>query len=474
MMPQAASGSYYRWQVPGKGVAVNLSLGVVDRLGLEALQERDSFAARRSEIGGFLLGRSRRVEGLTVVEVDAFEEVECEHAFGASYFLSGSDQRRLAERIRHRPGGGASIVGFFRSNTRKEFALAVEDVDLMAGYFPNPSMVLLLVHLTPEGSLRGGFSIWERRAIRTVRPYVDFPFASAALLAGGYEIVGRAVERAAEPTMAPAKPARIRVRLGWLAASAGLATVVLGGVLHRGSHPTEPLPTAMVEVIRPQPAAVAPIDPPRPVEAPQAVEPIPVIMVPSPFAEPAPAPKKVAQKTRGASRTAVITLPPPVEEAAAPPPALPAAPAVAMALPRSPGPLVESSGIVPSGMPKVEAPFVSVAVEPIPTGRSGILGRLGRRREFVPPRVLLEHSPEVPADLRQRIRDTVPVTVKLYVDRAGKVEYAELLSNGTGPNRDLASLAVFASRKWQFAPAQQDGEPVPAEVVVRFRFGGER
>jgi TonB family protein len=63
------------------------------------------------------------------------------------------------------------------------------------------------------------------------------------------------------------------------------------------------------------------------------------------------------------------------------------------------------------------------------------------------------------------------VRVKVYVDRSGKVEYAELLSDGTGSNRELASLAVFAARRWQFAPANRAGKPVEAQAVLRFRFG---
>jgi hypothetical protein len=73
--------------------------------------------------------------------------------------------------------------------------------------------------------------------------------------------------------------------------------------------------------------------------------------------------------------------------------------------------------------------------------------------------------------LRQRAGQEVAIDVKLYVDRAGKVDFAELLSNGTGANRDLASLAVFSSRHWEFSPAHLGDETVPAEVVLRFRFG---
>src|SRR5215472_633392 len=191
------SDSYYRWEAPGKPVAVSLSLEVVERLG-PALRQGGQASHRRAEIGGLLLGTVRRSGGLTVVEVNGFETIECEHAFGASYFLSGDEQRKLAERLHRRTSsGGATIVGFFRSNTRKEFALTIEDIDLMARHFPKPSMVLLLVHAAADGALRGGFSIWEQHAIRTMTPYVEFPFETSALLAGSHTICKRPREGAA-------------------------------------------------------------------------------------------------------------------------------------------------------------------------------------------------------------------------------------------------------------------------------------
>jgi hypothetical protein len=125
----------------------------------------------------------------------------------------------------------------------------------------------------------------------------------------------------------------------------------------------------------------------------------------------------------------------------------------------------------------VPKPLVTFVVEPLPSGRR-LLNRLSLHKNvpgaaaFVPPRLLQQRSVEVPPELRGQIQNNVvPITVKLYLGRSGSVEYAELLSDGTGPNRDLATLAVFASRKFEFSPAQEGNEPVPAQVLVRFRFG---
>src|SRR5262249_37014240 len=118
-------------------------------------------------------------------------------------------------------------------------------------------------------------------------------------------------------------------------------------------------------------------------------------------------------------------------------------------------------------------PFVSVEVDQLPTDHRGVLKKLRLRNESpaAPPRPIRQPLPEIPATLRRRIRDMVPIDVNVYVDRNGPVQCAELMSDGTGPNREIASLAVFAARRWQFEPAHQGDDPVPAKVLVRFRFG---
>jgi hypothetical protein len=515
----ASASSYYQWQVPGKAVAVSLSLEAVERLGLAVRDSGGSPVFRRPEIGGFLLGTVKRTRGGTTVQVDDFEPVECEHAFGPSYFLSGADQQRLRAQRRRRKPAGVSMVGFFRSNTRREFALAIEDVDLMATYFAKPSMVMLLVHSASAGALKGGFFLWEQRAIRTMTPYLAFPFAVSALTDGDYEIRGGRSESVAEATHAavgrkasPAgiqcvalrdgstRPARTRVvlsqlwpltrgrfRLEWFVATAALALAVLGGALHRGTGAADASAILRTQSNSSVPAALHKDDHLRnaavaqtalPVERPRDVDNLPIPLLPAQIPPASPKAPSEAQKptAQAASRNAGIH---PSEVAKAEPvPTLPAAPDVLVELPESPEPLVNEIKTLPSALPDVPDPFVTFAVEPLANDRRGLAGRFLSRRnvhqktEFVPPRLIRQRAPDIPQELRRQIQDkTVPITVKLYLGRAGTVDYAELLSDGTGANRDLATLAVFASRKFQFAPAQEGGEAVPAEVLVRFRFG---
>src|SRR5436305_10604361 len=92
--------SSYVWQAPGKRVSVSLSLEVVDLLSLAVTAGFQSLPRRGLEVGGFLLGTTRREGDAIVVEINKFEPLECEHAVGPSYLLSAMDREALDARVR--------------------------------------------------------------------------------------------------------------------------------------------------------------------------------------------------------------------------------------------------------------------------------------------------------------------------------------------------------------------------------------
>src|SRR5215471_1007343 len=105
----------YVWQVPEKPVSVSLSLDILGLIGVSALEGGGPVDGRGIETGGLLLGRTRKIATGKLVEIDAFEPVESEHAVGPSYLLSEHDRNRLKERIAaHRSKGRLSVVGFYR------------------------------------------------------------------------------------------------------------------------------------------------------------------------------------------------------------------------------------------------------------------------------------------------------------------------------------------------------------------------
>jgi CheY-like chemotaxis protein len=100
-----------------------------------------------------------------------------------------------------------------------------------------------------------------------------------------------------------------------------------------------------------------------------------------------------------------------------------------------------------------------------------LLRRLHPRPEFEPPTPVHESTPVVDDHLRRSLKSEVPLDVRVYINRSGKVDYAELLSDITGGNRDLATLAVFDARHWEFTPARLGTRIVPGRAILHYRFG---
>jgi hypothetical protein len=122
--------------------------------------------------------------------------------------------------------------------------------------------------------------------------------------------------------------------------------------------------------------------------------------------------------------------------------------------------------------------YSTVTVEAVPesrldriVGKIPLLRRLHRTTEFLPPRPVRETAPAVPAELRQTLKSEVPLDVRAYVDKSGKVTYAELLSGYNKVDSSLASIAVFDARRWEFIPAHLGAHTVPAQVILHYRFG---
>lgn len=525
----------YRWRAPGNPLSVNLPLELVDRISQTLQRQNPSSSQRDPEVGGFLFGRTLRQQGSILVEVDDFEPLECEHSIGPSYLLSESDRQRLARRIRgHKRAGGHSIVGFYRSDTRRRFGVTAEDSALMSAYFSKPSMVLLLIHAVPSVLPTGAFAILRNGAIKSFEGLLEFPFDSTALMArcklydtrpqkklasqngqAAYKlasaIAGFAKLRSVTLALArqarglAMQPAALRaavshartnfgsglplvwhvrkwLRTEWAVLASMLAIGMIGGVLYQGSvrgAAVPPILQASAQIHDPQslrersgPLAKDVAKTPEIILAAN-VTTADVETGANPLASPLP--RKTAHRSRKPAAIPMAPVPR-VESAAITEPALPEPPAINVH--PTPGFDVPSreAKILTALPPRIPDPFVKVDVDLLPNGhRAGLFGklRLLHKRQpqasFVPPAVVDQAQLDVPAELLPK-RDEARVDVKVYIDATGKVEYGELLSNETRANRDLATLAVFSARRWQFTPARLADEPVSAEAVLHFKF----
>jgi TonB family protein len=76
--------------------------------------------------------------------------------------------------------------------------------------------------------------------------------------------------------------------------------------------------------------------------------------------------------------------------------------------------------------------------------------------------------PDVPQSASNTIWGTVVVKVRVHVDAGGSVTSAGL--DSPGPSKYFAKLSLEAAQKWQFKPAQVNGQPAPSVWLLEFQF----
>lgn len=184
----SSTSSYYTWEVPGKKTSIYLDFGVVDRLLVEVMRGFGAIPRRGAEVGGILLGSAEMAGERTVIRVEEFEPIVCEHRRGPSYLLSEADTSRYEEAIlRHRfsPDKRVYAVGCYRSHTREGMALSPEDLEHFNKYFPDQSSAFLMVKpFATRVSMAGFFFREEGGRIRSESPYQEFPFRRRELGGG--------------------------------------------------------------------------------------------------------------------------------------------------------------------------------------------------------------------------------------------------------------------------------------------------
>ncbi len=204
------AASFYRWEVAGKPIAVLFSLDLMDRLEREVIESFKAVTKRGSEIGGVLGGRVLAGSQATVI-IERFEPVECDYSRGPLYLLAEADKARMREALVRMgtAGGGVSVGGFFRSNTRRELVLDEDDQAVANEFFPDPNHVFLLVRPFAMKPSAGGFFFRENGQLRE-SSYREFPFKRAELAKNFAQFIVAAPEAPAirEPLSMPKREER--------------------------------------------------------------------------------------------------------------------------------------------------------------------------------------------------------------------------------------------------------------------------
>jgi protein TonB len=283
---QLSPSSYFVWQVPQKPVVVRISLAVVDRLERDAVESFRSLTSRGSEIGGLLFGDV--VPGTpAVVTIEDYGAVPCDYTRGPLYRLSEADIARFERSIEQRGSSGPSVVGFFRSHTRKGLSLDAEDAAFFQARFRDPHQIVLLVRPAATKASVGGIFIWEGGTVNTESSYLEFPFRSAEL-----QLLRAAAEAESQPPAAlPAPKPPTRAQIVPIASR---------------RDPAPPAP----EVAPPRPPEPAPAQPPKQAD-PQPAPPAAAKPVPAPEAVPELKPPAIETRVPVAPAEAPEILPEP-------------------------------------------------------------------------------------------------------------------------------------------------------------------
>jgi hypothetical protein len=185
--PGTSPTASYVWKPADADFSAQIQFDVVDRILLEVMRGFGAVPKRGAEVGGILLGTAETIGGQTVVTVEDFEAVDCDHASGPSYILSQADRVLFGEAVeRWKPGTDRRIyaVGYYRGHTRDGITLASEDLQLLDELFPSPSAIALVVKPYATKVSMAGIFYREDGAFRPEASRLEFPFRRKELGGG--------------------------------------------------------------------------------------------------------------------------------------------------------------------------------------------------------------------------------------------------------------------------------------------------
>ncbi len=169
------------WSVAESPVTVEYSLAALEDIRQEVVQGFQKFARGGVEVGGILYGE-RDVHAISVL---AMRPIQCEHARGPDFLLSGSDRAVLERQIRQQFEDsrleGMCCVGWFLSHTRSDVMLSDSDLEIYSAFFGAPWQVTLVIRPGRGGSMRAGFFVREQDgSVRSQRSYLEFTIPGQA------------------------------------------------------------------------------------------------------------------------------------------------------------------------------------------------------------------------------------------------------------------------------------------------------
>ena len=458
------------WQSADASTRVSVPFEVVDQITGFVVEAYKAVPRRGAECGGVLVGQTR-LGTVTNHLVTGFQPIPCEHLLGPSFVLSPDDDNRVRELLAKRPAN--SVLGYYRSHTRKEPGLDQSDREMVARLFAGKNGIVLL--LKPSGMLLTGEIYFFRNGrIDNIPAGPEFPFRGA----------------------------------------------IPGGILPHESAPPAPALPVQEPLVFPSPVAVPA---PRLEALPEPAPPRPrknlhweifaaAVMIAAAFAllywqyygdaggritglAQAPVPTRAAslglsvRPGGGAWRVTWNADSPEVRTATG------GALDVADDNSRARIPLSASEirrGLAtyrPNGSDvtfRLEIDsnrdilatetyriFEKEVVRPAPppaAPKKQVAEQPKQEERYTPPEVLERVSPQVGEGIRTRIASPMTIDVRVHIAKNGLVTDAVAIQHVDGLVDYLGARAVAAAKEWTFTPAKQGSEPIESTRVIHFVF----
>jgi hypothetical protein len=161
MTAKDLSAAYATWTQPGTQFTVSYSVPLFQEIDFVINEGYRRIPHGGIEVGGVLFGR---VAGSTV-SLDAFRNIECEHASGPSFTLSERDVALLRQQLAGAASDpelqGLQVAGWFIAHTRSELRLNEREAALFDELFPEPGKITVLIKPERFQPTRFGFVIRE-------------------------------------------------------------------------------------------------------------------------------------------------------------------------------------------------------------------------------------------------------------------------------------------------------------------------
>ncbi|MBI2688812.1 MAG: hypothetical protein HYX27_21120 [Acidobacteria bacterium] len=211
----------YVWKPAEKLISVQIQFDVIDKILLEVMRGFGAVPKRGAEVGGILLGTAETSGDRTVVKIEDFEMVGCDHASGPSFILSEDNRASFAgaaNRWRHGPDRRMYAVGYYRGHTREGICLGAEDLSILEEFFPEPSAIALVVKPYATKVSMAGIFFREDGQFRADSSHLEFPFRRKEL-GGGISGTERLAAAARFGQQRTGEDPRVAIRAAELVAS---------------------------------------------------------------------------------------------------------------------------------------------------------------------------------------------------------------------------------------------------------------